>query len=99
MVSREHELSIQRGHQYPRRDLHGDAFINYHKVAIRACGGPSDPHGSDLHVDRMDGRGNACGGGTVYGNESPTMFDRLAVFTSDNGGVGYDVRVGSYGAD
>ena len=99
MVSHEHELSIQRGHQYPRRYLHGDAFIKCHQVVIRASGGASDPHGSDMHVDCMDGRGNAGGGWTLYAGELTSDFDHLAVFASATGGIGFDVHVGGYGSD
>ena len=99
MVSHEHERCIERGHQYPRQSMHGDPFVMSHQVAIRACGGPNDPHGSDLHVDSMDGRGNAGGGWTVYAGESASDFDRLAVFASTSGGTGFDVRVGGHGRD
>ena len=100
MVRGEHEVLIQRGHQYPRQLLHGDNFIKSHQVAIRACGGPNDPEGSDLHVDSMDGRGGAGGAWTVYaGGDAPSRFDRLAVFTSATAGNGFDVRVDGLGGD
>ena len=100
MVSHEHGLLLQRGHQYPRQQLHGDSFIKSHQVVIRACGGPNDPEGSDLHVDSMDGRGDAGGAWTVYaGGEAPSRFDRLAVFASATGGNGFDVRVDGFGGD
>ena len=100
MVSHEHGLLLQRGHQYPRQQLHGDSFIKSHQVVIRACGGPDDPEGSDLHVDSMDGRGDAGGAWTVYaGGEAPSRFDRLAVFASATGGNGFDVRVDGFGGD
>ena len=100
MVCREHELLIQRGHQYPHQLLHGDSFIKSHQAVIRACGGPNDPEGSDLHVDCMDGRGDAGGAWTVYaGGDAPSMFDRLAVFALATGGSGFDVRVDGLGGD
>ena len=99
MVSHEHKLMIERGHQYPRQHLHGDAFIRCHQVVIRCWGGPDDPQGSDLHVDTMDGRGNAGGAWTIYSGELPSAFDHLAVFETAQGGCGYDVRVGGYGSD
>ena len=100
MVSREHELLIQRGHQYPRQLLHGDNFIKSHQVVIRACGGPNEPEGSDLHVDSMDGLGDAGGAWTVYaGGDAPSRFDRLAVFASATGGKGFAVRVDGFGDD
>ena len=100
MVRREHELLIERGHQYPRQLFHGDNFIKSHQVVIRACGGPNDPEGSDLHVDSMDGIGDAGGAWTVYaGGDVPSKFDRLAVFASATGGTGFDVRVDGLGGD
>ena len=100
MVRREHELLIQRGHQYPRQLLHGDNFIKSHQVVIRACGGPNEPEGSDLHVDSMDGLGDAGGAWTVYaGGDAPSRFDRLAVFASATGGKGFAVRVDGFGGD
>ena len=100
MVCREHELLIQRGHQYPRQLFHGDSFIKSHHVVTRACGGPNDPEGSDLHVDSMDGLGDAGGCWTVYaGGDAPSRFDRLAVFASASGGKGFDVHVDGFGAD
>ena len=87
MVCNGHRLLLQRGHQYPRQHLHGDSFIKSHQVVIRACGGPNDPEGSDLHVDSMDGRGDAGGAWTVYaGGEAPSIFHRLAVFARATGG-------------
>ena len=99
MASREHDSTLRRGHQYPRQRFHGEAFIKCHQVVVRACGGPNDPQGSDLHVDTMDGRGNAGGGWTVYAGERPANFDHLAVFASATGGNGFEVRVGGYGSD
>lgn len=99
MVRREHRQMLERGHQYPRQRLPGAAFIKCHQVAVRACGGPNDPQGSDLHVDSMDGRGDAEGGWTVYAGGRPSSFDRLAVFSSAAGGNGFDVRVGGYGSE
>ena len=82
-VSNEHALLLERGHQYPRQHMDGDSFIKSHQVVVRACGGPNDPEGSDLHVDSMDGRGDAGGSWTVYaGGEAPSRFQRLAVFAS-----------------
>ena len=89
MVCNGHGLLLQRGHQYPRQHLHGDSFIKSHQVVIRACGGPNDPEGSDLHVDSMDGRGDAGGAWNVYaGGEAPSRFHRLAVFARATGGKG-----------
>lgn len=99
MVRREHDLLLQRGHQYPRQRLHGDVFIASHQTVLRACGGPGDPQGSDLHLDRMDGRGDADGSWTVYAGETPSDFDHLAVFASATGGIGFDVQVGGFGSD
>ena len=100
MVSNEHALLLERGHQYPRQHMDGDSFIKSHQVVVRACGGPNDPEGSDLHVDSMDGRGDAGGSWTVYtGGEAPSRFQRLAVFASATGGNGFDVRVDGFGGD
>ena len=99
MVRREHDLLLQRGHQYPRQRLHGDPFIASHQAVLRACGGPGDPQGSDLHVDSMDGRGDADGSWTVYAGEAPSDFDRLAVFAGPSGGSGFDVKVGGFGRE
>lgn len=99
MVRRGHDLLLLRGHQYPRQRLHGDVFIASHQAVLRACGGPGDPQGSDLHLDRMDGRGDAEGSWTVYAGETPSDFDHLAVFASSTGDIGFDVQVGGFGSD
>ena len=100
MVSNRHALLLERGHQYPRQHLDGDSFIKSHQVVVRASGGPNDPEGSDLHIDSMDGRGDAGGTWTVYaGGDAPSMFRRLGVFASATGGTGFDVRVDGFGCD
>lgn len=99
MVSRQHGLPLQRAHQYPRQRLFGDVFVNSHQTVIRMSGGANDPQGSDLHLDPMDGHGNAGGGWTIYAGEPPGQFDDLAVFASATGGVGFCVRVGGFGED
>ena len=100
MVSNRHALLLERGHQYPRQHLDGDSFIKSHQVVVRASGGPNDPEGSDLHIDSMDGRGDAGGTWTVYaGGDAPSTFRRLAVFASATGGTGFDVLVDGFGSD
>lgn len=99
MVRRDHVRLLERGHQYPRQRLHGDPFIASHQVVLRASGGPTDPQGSDLHLDPMDGRGDADGSWTVYAGEPPSAFDHLAVLEGSSGGIGFDVRVGGFGSE
>ena len=99
LVRCEHALLLQRGHQYPRQRLHGDAFIASHQSVLRASGGPGDPQGSDLHIDAMDGQGHGGGSWTVYAGEPPSDFDRVAVFNSATGGIGFSVQTGGFGED
>ena len=94
-VTYRHDLQLQQAFQYPRQVREGAPFLKSHQAAIRAHGGETKPHGSDLHVDTMDG----TGGWTIYAGEAPSAFDHLAVFEGAKGGAGFQVRVGGLGPE